>query len=134
VSFCQLNFLGIKCIGDVELVEHEDYSQWGIKILVKFRDNEKLQVLTGTRQSGGERSVSTILYLMALQELSKSPFRVVDEINQGMDPRNERLVHGQLVESACSTGKTQYFLITPKLVCLCISKCCSFLNFPIIPK
>jgi hypothetical protein len=44
---------GIKCIGDVELVEHEDYSQWGIKILVKFRDTEKLQVLTGTRQSGG---------------------------------------------------------------------------------
>jgi chromosome segregation ATPase len=60
--------------------------------------------------------VSTILYLMALQELSKSPFRVVDEINQGMDPRNERLVHGQLVESACGTGKSQYFLITPKLL------------------
>jgi hypothetical protein len=34
---------------------------------VKFRDNEDLQTLDSNRQSGGERSVSTILYLIALQ-------------------------------------------------------------------
>lgn len=34
--------------------------------------------------------MSTIFYLMALQSLARAPFRVVDEINQGMDPRNER--------------------------------------------
>ena len=39
-------------------------------------------MLTPFHQSGGERSVSTMLYLMALQELTKCPFRVVDEINQ----------------------------------------------------
>jgi hypothetical protein len=44
------------------------------------------------RQSGGERSVSTMLYLIALQEFTKCPFRVVDEINQGMDAVNERKV------------------------------------------
>ena len=33
-------------------------------------------------QSGGERSVATVLYMLALQELSSSPFRCVDEINQ----------------------------------------------------
>jgi len=53
---------------------------------------------------------------MALQELSKAPFRVVDEINQGMDPRNERLVHSQMVDIACRPGTSQYFLITPKLL------------------
>lgn len=36
---------------------------------VKFRDEEDLQVLTATRQSGGERSVSTILYLISIQVL-----------------------------------------------------------------
>lgn len=41
---------------------------------------------------------------MSLQSLTKSPFRVVDEINQGMDPRNERLVHKRMVGIAC--GKT----------------------------
>ena len=34
---------------------------------VKFRDSEALQTLDANRQSGGERSVSTILYLIALQ-------------------------------------------------------------------
>ncbi len=36
--------------------------------------------------------MSTILYLIALQDVTVTPFRVVDEINQGMDPINERKV------------------------------------------
>ena len=65
--------------------------------------------------------MSTIFYLMALQSLARAPFRVVDEINQGMDPSNERLVHSRMVDIACaevSEGKrgSQYFLITPKLL------------------
>ncbi|KAF9428893.1 Structural maintenance of chromosomes protein 5 [Podila epigama] len=110
------SFAKIGCAGEIKLGEHEDYDKWFIEILVKFRDSEKLQKLTGQRQSGGERSVSTIMYLMALQSMSTVSFRVVDEINQGMDPRNERLVHTQLVEKACATGTSQYFLITPKLL------------------
>lgn len=51
-----------------------------------------MSILDSHRQSGGERAVSTIFYLMALQSLARAPFRVVDEINQGMDPRNERCV------------------------------------------
>ena len=75
---------------------------------------------------------------MALQEFSRSPFRVVDEINQGrwrhdhlghmcdcialspcivgMDPRNERLIHDVLMETATKQGTSQYFLVTPKLL------------------
>ena len=69
---------------------------------------------------------------MALQSLSRAPFRVVDEINQGMDPRNERIVHERMVDIACGgsddsrgdpgaggeagKGGSQYFLITPKLL------------------
>ncbi|KAF9972521.1 Structural maintenance of chromosomes protein 5 [Actinomortierella ambigua] len=109
-------FERIGCAGEVKLHEVPDYDKWGIDILVKFRDAEKLQKLTGQRQSGGERSVSTIMYLMTLQALSNVSFRVVDEINQGMDPRNERLVHKQLVEKACTEKTSQYFLITPKLL------------------
>ena len=57
-----------------------------------------------------------MLYLISLQGLSKSPFRVVDEINQGMDPRNERMVHKQIVQAACGRHTSQYFLVTPKLL------------------
>ncbi|KAL0079344.1 hypothetical protein J3Q64DRAFT_1682602 [Phycomyces blakesleeanus] len=106
----------IGCAGEVGISEHEDFDKWGIEIRVKFRDNEKLQLLTGQRQSGGERAVSTILYLMSLQDLARAPFRVVDEINQGMDPRNERMIHEQIVQGASRPGTAQYFLITPKLL------------------
>ena len=82
-----------------------------------YRENESMSVLDNHRQSGGERAVSTIFYLMALQSLARAPFRVVDEINQGMDPRNERLVHSRMVDIACSEGSaSQYFLVTPKLL------------------
>lgn len=64
-----------------------------------LREKEELSVLDSHRQSGGERAVSTIFYLMALQSLARAPFRVVDEINQGMDPRNERLGVGWIVRS-----------------------------------
>jgi len=46
--------LGIGCAGEIQIAPHdEDYGQWAIDILVKFRDHEKLQLLTGQRQSGG---------------------------------------------------------------------------------
>ncbi|QPG97396.1 hypothetical protein C2857_006254 [Epichloe festucae Fl1] len=110
------NFEQISCAGEVRVHREEDFSQWALDIMVKFRENETLQQLTAHRQSGGERAVSTIFFLMALQSMAQSPFRVVDEINQGMDPRNERMVHERMVEIACREHSSQYFLITPKLL------------------
>lgn len=63
-----------------------------------------------------EKSVGTIMYLMALQNLTKCPFRVVDEINQGMDVYNERKVFQRITKSSCGSKMPQYFLITPKLI------------------
>ena len=60
--------------------------------MVKFRDSESLQPLSGSVQSGGEKSVTTALYIMALQEMTEVPFRCVDEINQGMDEHNEKRI------------------------------------------
>lgn len=45
--------LGIGCAGEIRISPHDDYDKWAIDILVKFRDKEKLQLLTGQRQSGG---------------------------------------------------------------------------------
>ncbi|KAK3693986.1 SMC5-like protein [Podospora appendiculata] len=110
------NFEQISCAGEVGVHKDEDFDKWAIEIKVKFRENETLQRLDQHRQSGGERAVSTIFYLMSLQSMAQAPFRVVDEINQGMDPRNERMVHERMVEIACREHTSQYFLITPKLL------------------
>ena len=67
----------LHCAGEVRLQEADTYDKWGIEISVRFREGEKLSVLTATQQSGGERAVSTIMYLMALQSMVQTPFRVV---------------------------------------------------------
>ncbi|XP_036749326.2 structural maintenance of chromosomes protein 5 isoform X2 [Manis pentadactyla] len=111
-------FSSMQCAGEVDLhtENEEDYDKYGIRIRVKFRSSTQLHELTPHHQSGGERSVSTMLYLMALQELNRCPFRVVDEINQGMDPINERRVFEMVVSTACKENTSQYFFITPKLL------------------
>jgi hypothetical protein len=35
-------------------------------------------------------------FLRRVQDLTSCPFRLVDEINQGMDPRNERMIFSQV--------------------------------------
>lgn len=93
----------------------DDFSKYGINIMVKYRDNEQLIPLSSTRQSGGERSVATMIYMLALQTKTSVPFRVVDEINQGMDKNNERKVFELLVRTA-DESSSQYFLVSPKLL------------------
>ena len=56
------------------------------------------------------------MYLMSLNALARTPFSLVDEINQGMDARYERAVHNRLVRVTCTADSGQYFLITPKLL------------------
>ncbi|XP_055022058.1 structural maintenance of chromosomes protein 5 isoform X2 [Boleophthalmus pectinirostris] len=111
-------FRSMQCAGEVDLhyENEEEYDKYGIRIRVKFHSSTQLHELTAYHQSGGERSVSTMLYLMALQELNRCPFRVVDEINQGMDPVNERRVFDIVVRTACKGTTSQYFFITPKLL------------------
>jgi hypothetical protein len=84
--------------GSVELTEFDDdITQARVAGQVSFRAGEPLQQLGSTRHSGGERAVSTILLLLAMQRVTPLPFRVLDEINQGMAVRNERTVMERLV-------------------------------------
>lgn len=109
-------FKKFNCEGKIVFEEEGlDSCDWKLNIFVKFRDNSKLELLTSYRQSGGEKSLTTILFLLALQSISPAPFRLVDEINQGMDKFNEQLVHNTLV-SLCEVDSPQFFIITPKIV------------------
>ncbi|CAI5743535.1 unnamed protein product [Hyaloperonospora brassicae] len=110
-------FKSIGCVGEILLDDNDpDVAKWGIQRRAQFRKDTTLSTMTAEEQSGGEKSVGTIMYLMALQSLTKCPFRVVDEINQGMDVYNERKVFQRITESSCGSKLPQYFLITPKLI------------------
>ncbi|KRZ73932.1 Structural maintenance of chromosomes protein 5 [Trichinella papuae] len=126
-QFCrfmsQLNGSGEICLENCPTETSCDY---GLNIKVKFSGNRSLRKLDHRRQSGGERCVSTMLYMLALQKSCKVPFRFLDEINQGVDEQNERLLM-QLINSIVqelksdtvgdhSTCTSQYFLLSPKVL------------------
>ena len=116
-NFMEISQAGYACAGEVDFLKDEtDFSKYGVGIKVRFRNDQKMQQLSADVQSGGERSLSTFLYLLALQDLTQSPFRVVDEINQGMDAHKERLAFHRLIDASCRSKLPQYFLITPKLL------------------
>lgn len=106
----------IDVVGEVELIANEEnlFSQFGIGIRVKYRDNGPFLILDRYHHSGGERAVAIATYTLALQKISQVPFRCVDEINQGMDPDNERKVFNMLVDEAAQPGRSQYFFVSPK--------------------
>ena len=90
--------------GEIQLVEHSEFDQFAIAILVNFHPDRhgrtQKQQLSAGRQSGGEKSVTTMLYLLCLQSITNAPFRIVDEINQGMDPVNEEKIFGHIVQAS----------------------------------
>lgn len=109
---------GYNCAGTVRAeINTSDILKCGVAISVRFRANQDLRRLDVHIQSGGERSLTTFLYLLALNKVSRVPFRIVDEINQGMDEEKERISMQHLFSTSCSdNASSQYFLITPKLL------------------
>ncbi|KRY11751.1 Structural maintenance of chromosomes protein 5 [Trichinella patagoniensis] len=126
-QFCRFMFK-LDATGEIclENCPTERSCDYGLIIKVKFSGNRSLRKLDHMRQSGGERCISTMLYMLALQKSCKVPFRFLDEINQGVDEQNERLLM-QLINSLVqelksdtagghSTCTSQYFLLSPKVL------------------
>lgn len=109
------------CEGAVDLHpgdddDGEDFANYAIHIKASFRPGKAMKTISSEVHSGGERSLSTMIYLIALQPLTPAPFRLVDEINQALDPNNERRIWEQVVRAASKEDTPQYFLVTPKLL------------------
>ncbi|GJQ14728.1 hypothetical protein GpartN1_g6519.t1 [Galdieria partita] len=113
--FTQL-FSFLECRGELVLKEVEELKNLSIEINVSFRDDQPLLPLSGARNSGGEKMVSIMLYIFSMQHLTKAPFRLVDEMNQGMDPWFERKIISLMVQDARISASSQVFLISPKLL------------------
>ncbi|KAG6888731.1 hypothetical protein C0995_006383 [Termitomyces sp. Mi166 len=64
--------------------------------------------------SGGEKSFSTICLLLSLWESIGCPLRCLDEFDVFMDAVNRRISMKMMIETANSSDKKQYILITPQ--------------------
>jgi chromosome segregation ATPase len=98
--------------GRIELRNLDDIGKASIEIFVGFRGVEPA-LLNEHTQSGGERIVATLAFLLALQRHVKSPFRAVDEFDVHLDPLNRERMINILTRSASEDKNIQYILITP---------------------
>eukprot|EP01029_Cantina_marsupialis_P018264 TRINITY_DN418_c0_g1_i3.p1 TRINITY_DN418_c0_g1~~TRINITY_DN418_c0_g1_i3.p1 ORF type:complete len:1170 (-),score=358.17 TRINITY_DN418_c0_g1_i3:527-4036(-) len=95
-----------------------DPRRCGLVMHVKFRGTSGMRALDIKFHSGGERAISTMLFLLALQSVTPAPFRIVDEIDQGMDANNERRVFDTLfrINQIEEEENRQFIIVTPKLI------------------
>lgn len=101
----------MNAVGKVRVVDIDDVESAGLEILVGFKGSEPIPLDPFT-QSGGERTVATMAFLLALQRHIKSPLRVVDEFDVHMDPINRERVFRQIVNLMKEAGGQMIF-VTP---------------------
>lgn len=99
---CSFHLPGISCAGEIRISEHEDYEKWAIDILVKFRDSEKLQLLTAHRQSGGVRSFSPIYRTPGLNDHLFFAFLKLVAFSIGTIPDNYSISYESDRRSPCT--------------------------------
>jgi len=63
--------------------------------------------------SGGERSYTTLCFLMALGEALEVPFRIFDEFDVFMDEGNRHTSYQIILEEAISQTNRQFIFLTP---------------------
>jgi chromosome segregation protein len=110
----QANLARVGATGSVRLVNMDDIEGAGLELLVGYRGGEPL-VLDAYTQSGGERTVALMAFLLSLQQHLRSPFRAVDEFDIHMDPLNRELMAKLIIDSAADSD-AQYVFITPSQV------------------
>ena len=92
--------------GTLELVEDEDILEAGIRI-VSQPPGKKLQNMM--QLSGGEKALTAIALLFAIQNLKPSPFCLLDEIEAALDESNVGRYANYLHKL---TKNTQFIIIT----------------------
>lgn len=92
--------------GTLELMEDEDILEAGIRIIAQ-PPGKKLQNMM--QLSGGEKALTAIALLFAIQNLKPSPFCLLDEIEAALDENNVTRFAGYLHKL---TKNTQFIVIT----------------------
>ena len=93
-------------LGKLELVEDEDILEAGVRVIAQPPGKK----LTNMMQlSGGEKSLTAIALLFAIQNLKPSPFALLDEIEASLDENNVVRFSEYLHKL---TKNTQFIVIT----------------------
>ena len=92
--------------GTLELIEEEDVLEAGIRIIAQPPGKKLVNMM---QMSGGEKSLTAICLLFAIQNLKPSPFCLLDEIEAALDESNVGRFAKYLHKL---TKNTQFIVIT----------------------
>ncbi|NOR78924.1 MAG: AAA family ATPase [Methanophagales archaeon] len=109
-SFKQI-LAGISATGLARVVnaEGDDLENAGLELFVGFKGSPPV-LFDYYTQSGGEKTSLIMAFLLAIQQLLRSPFRAVDEFDIHMDPRNREEIYKMMISSMKGS---ECLLITP---------------------
>ncbi|XP_044022081.1 structural maintenance of chromosomes protein 6 isoform X2 [Siniperca chuatsi] len=110
---CKLYFnnflIKMNCCGSMIF----DHNNETLSISVKPPGREDDGVSDMRSLSGGERSFSTVCFMLSLWEITESPFRCLDEFDVYMDMHNRRISLDLLLELSERQHLRQFVFITP---------------------
>ncbi|XP_051578178.1 structural maintenance of chromosomes protein 6 isoform X1 [Myxocyprinus asiaticus] len=111
---CKLYFndfmIKLQCCGSMMF----DHNNETLSISVKPPGRENDTVSDMRSLSGGERSFSTVCFILSLWEITESPFRCLDEFDVYMDMHNRRISMDLLLELSERQHLRQFIFITPQ--------------------
>lgn len=91
---------------NLELENPENPFEGGLNIRVKIATNKFLDIKS---LSGGEKTMTALAFIFAIQEHNPSSFYVLDEVDAALDKRNSEKL-GQLIKKYCD--RAQYIVIS----------------------
>jgi structural maintenance of chromosomes protein 5 len=101
--------------GAIRLDEGDSVGEAGLQLLVGFKGAEP-SILDPYTQSGGERSVALVAFMLSLQSRIISPLRAMDEFDIHMDPRNREAIFKMILAQGKRNPNSQHIVITPSIV------------------
>ena len=101
--------------GFIKFEEGGDIEEAGIALYVGFRGGSPT-TLDPFTQSGGERSVALMAFILSLQGRIVSPMRAMDEFDIHMDPRNREAMFKMILSQMKQRAASQYIVITPSIL------------------
>jgi structural maintenance of chromosomes protein 5 len=101
--------------GFIKFEEGGDIDDAGIDLYVGFRGGAPT-TLDPFTQSGGERSVALMAFILSLQSRIVSPLRAMDEFDIHMDPKNREAMFKMILAQMKQREASQYIVITPSVL------------------
>jgi chromosome segregation ATPase len=101
--------------GFIKFEEADIIEDAGLDLYVGFRGGAPT-TLDPFTQSGGERSVALMAFILSLQARIVSPLRAMDEFDIHMDPRNREAMFKMILSQMKQREASQYIVITPSIL------------------